>query len=756
MRKVLSMLIIILCAQSVLAQNRSLYLNSAQDIYFAGDSIICTLALVGKQEDASAIFLEFFNGEGKKLDQYYANLTLVSAKKIMFFAPTSAESGWYYIKASAANGSLQSNTLRLLLLNSSDDIAELEKPTSVDTIALFTEGASHLVYDLPGILFIKVDENTNIGYGLRVVLKNSRGFKLNTAKPDQDGFVKFNFTPQNKEKYYVELVQGAQVIATKPVPDNFFSEKEATMNLEYVNNEILKARVSSLSKALFGITIRHISSNITVESFVVGANKDFELYLSKYPAGLLKLSVYNGRKKLLLERIVFNKKNQISIISDSVLNFPAVVKRGEMVLLDFNLSQLENKQLMVESAILSIRDTRLNILPNDNNPYIAEADLESLKYYFSELAEKANKKGRSAKSLDNYFAINQYPTYAKSKTSNTSGEIEGHNITLAGTLYDGNYMAIPNKPVILTIPTNRDGLSWTITDEDGSFLLPDLNFTDGQEAYLTPVFSESASAYNFKIKEPQNTNDFKDYRNYIVNSSWGALSQSLALIQNIKKSYEETKDISVMNLVSAKDKTKKLTFSNVDYDLSLNEYELPEQMEKLINPVIPGVNVRRGKLRIFSTELGRQFKRTPLLLIDGVPYFDIDSLLSIDPVRFERVQVITTLNKLAPFGKIGSAGIISFYTRKGFTIVDNFPTLLNISGYRRYNVPDKNIPKARGLLTPHILSSYVYNIFQPHELASAMSVTFTAPDVTTNLNVELTLITKNGVLTINKIISVEK
>jgi hypothetical protein len=242
----------------------------------------------------------------------------------------------------------------------------------------------------------------------------------------------------------------------------------------------------------------------------------------------------------------------------------------------------------------------------------------------------------------------------------------------------------------------------------------------------------------------------------MATDKWLALNKSLELSKNIIFSYSDEKaNDEVINYSITSNETK-LIFDNVDYDLDLNEFELPEQMTKLINPIIPGVNVRKGKLRIFSTQFGTQFSKAPLMLIDGIPYFNIDSLLSIDPVRFNRVQVITTINKLAPFGNLGSSGVLAFYTREGYELIDEYPYLLNLNGYRNYKLHDKYKAIVKDSIRPYLPSSYIYNIYHADDLSTKISLVFKAPDITTTLNVKLLLITETGVSIINKTLHVEK
>lgn len=113
----------------LMAQNDFIYLSSSQDVYFTGDTIRCTISQSGRKTGELAILLDLFNSSGEKIDNYYTILGNSSTKKIAFTTQGNAKSGWYYIKGSTADGRIQSNTLRLFLLNKADNLLKLQEKT---------------------------------------------------------------------------------------------------------------------------------------------------------------------------------------------------------------------------------------------------------------------------------------------------------------------------------------------------------------------------------------------------------------------------------------------------------------------------------------------------------------------------------------------------------------------------------------------------------------------------------------------------
>jgi len=75
----------------------------------------------------------------------------------------------------------------------------------------------------------------------------------------------------------------------------------------------------------------------------------------------------------------------------------------------------------------------------------------------------------------------------------------------------------------------------------------------------------------------------------------------------------------------------------------------------------------------------------PLILVDGVPFPDAQSISALDPSIIDRVEVIT---RAAPqYGSRGSNGVIAIYTKSGFTAGSE-------RNYLSYKIPGYDKPRA--------------------------------------------------------------
>jgi hypothetical protein len=98
-------------------------------------------------------------------------------------------------------------------------------------------------------------------------------------------------------------------------------------------------------------------------------------------------------------------------------------------------------------------------------------------------------------------------------------------------------------------------------------------------------------------------------------------------------------------------------------------------MEEVLREYVAEVNVsirkkeyRLSTLNVEGNELSsiqpaeRVFSKNPLILLDGVPVFDVNKLMSYDPLKVQKLDVVAAKYY---WGPIVSEGIVSYTTYKG-------------------------------------------------------------------------------------------
>ena len=89
-------------------------------------------------------------------------------------------------------------------------------------------------------------------------------------------------------------------------------------------------------------------------------------------------------------------------------------------------------------------------------------------------------------------------------------------------------------------------------------------------------------------------------------------------------------------------------------------------MEEVMREYVPGVMVRKRKdgfhFLVLDNVRKTLFQEDPLVLLDGVPVFDIDKIMAFDPLKVKKLEVITNRYFLGPFN---FPGIVSYTTYTG-------------------------------------------------------------------------------------------
>jgi len=123
----------------------------------------------------------------------------------------------------------------------------------------------------------------------------------------------------------------------------------------------------------------------------------------------------------------------------------------------------------------------------------------------------------------------------------------------------------------------------------------------------------------------------------------------------------------------------------------IDEYvKLPTMEEVLIN-LVPKVLIlfKRGEptLRIESLS-GSIALFPPLVLVDNIPIFDLKSVLSIDPIKVERIEVV---NEIYLKGGMGYGGIINITSVKKDMAAVDLPAGSYFFDYQTFSPGDSKI-----------------------------------------------------------------
>jgi hypothetical protein len=232
-----------------------------------------------------------------------------------------------------------------------------------------------------------------------------------------------------------------------------------------------------------------------------------------------------------------------------------------------------------------------------------------------------------------------------------------------------------------SIPGSRFYLAAGISDALGHLSFSVNNVYGTNEAVIQPANADS----NYRVDIDNNfSNQYANRRidPLILSSESAATVVAHSLSTQVQQAFY-TADRQYLRNTPA-DSTA--FFGTPDKKYFLDDYTRFTTMEEVIREYVPDVRLRKrdGEFHFLVKNLpyGTFFDLDPLILLDGVPVFNADPIVSMDPLKIKSLEVVTRSFYTGP---ASHAGIVSFTTYDGTlggfslpasAIVKEYPGLL--------------------------------------------------------------------------------
>jgi hypothetical protein len=236
--------------------------------------------------------------------------------------------------------------------------------------------------------------------------------------------------------------------------------------------------------------------------------------------------------------------------------------------------------------------------------------------------------------------------------------------------------------VYLSVPGTRTQFTSAYTNDQGQVRLELQDFYGGQEI-IAQTDPTRDSMYRIDIQSPYAETYTTDrpiapYRLASADSS--VLTDRDVAVQVLNRFGGEK--LKRFHLPAIADTT--LFYYKPDYSYLLDDYTRFTTMEEVMREYVTLMLVqRRGghyHLPLFELPYNQFFETDPLILLDGVPVFNIDSLMTLDPLKIKRLQ---TLQRKVFMGSTFFPGIMNWTTYKGDLggyILDPHATVVDYEG----------------------------------------------------------------------------
>ncbi len=573
----------------------------------------------------------------------------------------------------------------------------------------------------------------------RITDQNGKGIDCKGSITDQDnntivnfesqkfGIGQFLFTPAITKKYKAIIRLGDNHAEVAEIPEVY--DHGYTLQLTDLDSTHIKitVRTNGHSDNDPVYLLIHTRQQMKVAEMLKIKNGRATFIAGKNDLGdgISQFTLFNHNKQPICERLYFKrpaarleiyagtdqdqygvrKKVNVNIFSQDEKNIPVKADLSASVFLEDSLESADEDD--IASYLLLSSDLNGNI--------------ESPGYYFKNTGPQTDE------AIDNLMLTHGWRRFKWEDVIDNQApsfefipEYEGHNITGKITEKKSG-LPVENITAYLTVPSDQYQLGGSVSNKEGRIQFNIKKFFGTPEIIVQAGENQKDSIYRIDIFTPF-SDKFSESKFPFFNLSENL--QDPLLSHSINTQVLNTYYADYLQKFIPPSETLDSTafYGQPDKKYFLDDYTRFSTMEEVMREYVTGILVKRqrGKFHINMMDDSWHvfFNNDPLVLLDGLPVFDLDKIFAFDPLKVKKVELI---NREYFLGSIAASGIISYTTYKG-----------DLAGFQLD--PNAVILEYEGLQLQRAFYSPVYDT--PKQWQSRMpdyrTVLYWSPDANTN------------------------
>ncbi|WP_157433384.1 MG2 domain-containing protein [Adhaeribacter aquaticus] len=586
-----------------------------------------------------------------------------------FVVPTSLFSGNYTVRAYTSwMKNFNSDyffTSPVTFINTTKVLGtEIAKTDPTYNVQFFPEGGN-LVSGLANKVAFKITDRNGKGLEAEGSILDDRSKPVASFSTLKFGMGNFTFTPAENQHYVaVFKLKNGQPL-TQKLPQVY--QTGYVLHLEESNFNQIKLSVQTKninsSEPIYLLGHARQLVSVAIDKNLENGQAEILIDKDKLGDGITHFTLFNSQKKPVCERLYF-KQPQKSLTISANANKPQFANREKVIL-------TINTPVQTDSANLSLAVFQIDSLQKHQPATIfnylwlssdLKGTIESPEYYFT------SNSSETSEALDNLMLTHGWSRFkwenilaGKAADFEFLPEINSHIIrgrvvqasTGAPAEKIATYLASPSRLVRLYNSTSQ---------KDGLIQFEMKDFTGPREVILQSNIKRD-STYRFEIFSPFYSK-FPDYKLpafYLSEALKPELTQRHVQIQTQHAYFDKFRRIYSLPKVDS------LSFyGNPDAKYNLDDYTRFKVLEEVMREYVPGVMVRIRKdgfhFLTYDKSNDLFFQNNPMVLLDGLPVFDINKIMAFDPLKIQKLEVITNRYNQ---GSLSYEGLISYTTYKG-------------------------------------------------------------------------------------------
>ena len=652
-----------------------LYVHTDKEFYLSGEICWFKLYVVNatthRPMDLSKVaYLEWLDKDNKPIVQAKAGLSKGYGDGSAYL-PLTLRSGTYKLRAYTSwmkNYGTSWFFEKTVTIVNSRRSAELSAvaDTLQYPVGFFPEGGN-FVENLPCRMGFRITDQYGRGVSCTGVVTEDDQDTVARFQPYRFGIGSFMVTERTGHRYRAifRLADGTAVPTLLPA-----AAKEGVV-LSVVDDGPDKWRINVQTAGPAGAgevyLIAHTRQQVKVaEAATLSDGKaGFSIDKKALGEGVSQLTLFNAARQPVCERLVFRQPAhplQVTLQPDKdQYGTRQKIDLGVSLAGDTSTAQCSLSVYRVD-ALQTAPETRIGDylwLASD-----LRGRIESPEYYFTHPED--------GQAIDNLMLTHGWRRFRwRDVQSHSSPEFEFppeyNGAIITGKLTDTRTGG-PGKDVevYLSVPGTRTQFTSAYSDDHGRVRMELRDFYGGQEI-IVQTNPTRDTTYRIDIQSPWAEVDSNDpdlpiapYR--LPKGDSGVLADRDVALQVLNRYGAEK--LKKFHLPAIADTTP--FYYRPDYSYLLDDYTRFTTMEEVMREYVTMMLVqRRGghfHLPLFELPYSQFFDADPLILLDGVPVFNIDSLMVLDPLKVKRLH---TLQHKVFMGSAYFSGIMNWTTYKG-------------------------------------------------------------------------------------------
>ncbi|HTJ49877.1 MAG TPA: hypothetical protein VL443_10515 [Cyclobacteriaceae bacterium] len=617
-------------------------------------------------------YIEILDNQNKPVIQTKISLTEKGNGNGAIYLPVSLNSGNYVLRAYTNWMKNFSSDLffqqPITIINPFTKLGL--KPVNTDPqydLQFLPEGGN-LVNGITSVVGFRLVDKNGKGQNLKGAILTESNDTVVTFKPLVFGLGKFKFTPSSNHTYKAVLVGANSKTSTFSFPE--------IKKFGYVVRvkDTLTGKISISVKMTSEIPVENPTVYCAIQSqqtlkyceqqFLVNGQREFLIDKKILSEGISHVTIFDSNLNPVCERLYYKDVTENLDITASLNQFKFTPRKK----VEINIQSLV-KSVPVAESDLSIAVYKTDSTETDQQKiqsylYLTselKGRIESPDYYIENTSDP-----KRAEAIDNLLLTHGWSRYHWSDIRtkpviNYVPEAGGHIIN---ALLIDKFSGEKAKDVTAFLSTPGKNFKFYLSksDANGKLFFETQDFFGAHELVIqTNTLYDST--YKVELTSPfssQKSNFFTTPFNIDETLKNSIEQRSLDMqVQNVF--YEKENE-----MIQEKTLDSISFFGSADEKYRLDDYTRFPTMEEVMREYVPGVMVRKqkGKFHFLTINtVGKTlFRNDPLVLLDGVPVFDVDKIMAFDP---RKVKFLDVVSKKYYFGTSSFDGVVSYRTYKG-------------------------------------------------------------------------------------------